>query len=155
MLTKNVQRQSEILENRFAGLTYAQIARKLGISRQRVQQLISPPPYVRKLVIDKASGECEICGLRVNGSGHVHHKSCKGEDYNDVENLQLLCISCHRKQHIVIQSVMQVRRKIIGLLEYHCLRCTHSWIPRSDNYPKVCPKCKSPYWDKERINEKQ
>jgi len=31
-----------------------------------------------------------------------------------------------------------------------CKRCDHQWIPRSPNKPKVCPKCNSPYWDKER-----
>lgn len=35
-----------------------------------------------------------------------------------------------------------------------CLRCGHKWIPRGIK-PKngevdirICPKCKSPYWDK-------
>ena len=33
-----------------------------------------------------------------------------------------------------------------------CKRCGHTWIPRSTNKPKNCPnpKCKSPYWNKER-----
>ena len=31
-----------------------------------------------------------------------------------------------------------------------CKRCGHQWIPRSTLLPKVCPKCNSPYWDKER-----
>lgn len=30
-----------------------------------------------------------------------------------------------------------------------CKRCGHEWSPRSDSPPKVCPKCKSPYWDRE------
>ena len=38
------------------------------------------------------------------------------------------------------------------LLEgYKCERCGHEWVPRSKKeYPNVCPKCKSPYWDKPR-----
>ena len=28
-----------------------------------------------------------------------------------------------------------------------CKRCSHTWIPRSNTKPMVCPKCKSPYWD--------
>ena len=29
-----------------------------------------------------------------------------------------------------------------------CERCGHEWIPRDmKEKPKVCPKCKSPYWD--------
>lgn len=31
-----------------------------------------------------------------------------------------------------------------------CLRCGHEWYPRSSELPGTCPKCKSPYWDKER-----
>jgi len=28
-----------------------------------------------------------------------------------------------------------------------CCRCHHSWIPRQKDI-RICPKCKSPYWDK-------
>ena len=31
-----------------------------------------------------------------------------------------------------------------------CKRCKHRWIPRVPRTPKVCPKCNSPYWDKDR-----
>ena len=33
-----------------------------------------------------------------------------------------------------------------------CTRCGHTWIPRSNKLPDVCPnpKCKSPYWNKPR-----
>jgi DNA-directed RNA polymerase subunit RPC12/RpoP len=31
-----------------------------------------------------------------------------------------------------------------------CLRCNHQWTTPSVLLPKVCPKCKSPHWDKER-----
>jgi DNA-directed RNA polymerase subunit RPC12/RpoP len=34
---------------------------------------------------------------------------------------------------------------------YTCLRCKHKWVPKTDKKPKVCPKCKSPYWDRKRI----
>lgn len=30
-----------------------------------------------------------------------------------------------------------------------CLRCGHEFIKRIDN-PIVCPKCKSPYWNKNK-----
>lgn len=30
-----------------------------------------------------------------------------------------------------------------------CERCNHAWVPRnSEEQPTVCPKCKSPYWNK-------
>jgi DNA-directed RNA polymerase subunit RPC12/RpoP len=35
---------------------------------------------------------------------------------------------------------------------YKCERCEHTWIPRAstDETPTICPKCKSPYWNKAR-----
>lgn len=33
-----------------------------------------------------------------------------------------------------------------------CKRCTHEWYPRTPEKPLICPKCKSPYWDRERKN---
>lgn len=44
-------------------------------------------------------------------------------------------------------------RSTIEIPKYKCLRCEHEWIPRSENYPRVCPKCMSPYWDKPRKTE--
>lgn len=32
-----------------------------------------------------------------------------------------------------------------------CLRCNHEW-PSKQSHPTICPKCKSPYWDKEKKN---
>jgi DNA-directed RNA polymerase subunit RPC12/RpoP len=37
---------------------------------------------------------------------------------------------------------------IIMINIYNCLRCKHEWAGRLDRAPKVCPKCKSPYWNK-------
>jgi len=36
------------------------------------------------------------------------------------------------------------------LPRFNCKRCNHTWIPRTDVKPVVCPSCKSPYWDKEK-----
>src|SRR3712207_5478561 len=34
---------------------------------------------------------------------------------------------------------------------YRCERCEHEWIPKNfDGEPSVCPKCKSPYWNRPR-----
>jgi rubrerythrin len=37
--------------------------------------------------------------------------------------------------------------KLDGL---RCLRCGYTWLPRGKKLPKVCPKCKNPYWKKPR-----
>lgn len=35
---------------------------------------------------------------------------------------------------------------------YRCERCEHIWVAREerekDDLPVICPKCKSPYWNK-------
>jgi len=41
----------------------------------------------------------------------------------------------------------------ITLEGWQCLRCNHKWVPREENQPKVCPKCKSPYWNTPRRSE--
>ena len=38
----------------------------------------------------------------------------------------------------------------ITLKGFKCERCKHEWIPRNKERPIICPKCKSPYWDKPR-----
>ena len=32
-----------------------------------------------------------------------------------------------------------------------CTRCGNVWRRRADTLPKVCPKCKSPSWNRERV----
>lgn len=36
----------------------------------------------------------------------------------------------------------------VMLKGFKCLRCKHTWVPRRSDRPRVCPRCKSPYWDK-------
>ena len=52
----------------------------------------------------------------------------------------------------------------IKLEGYMCERCSHKWVPRENQTrePKVCPRCKSPYYDiprklknKRRVNGKR
>jgi len=39
----------------------------------------------------------------------------------------------------------------ITLMGFKCERCGHEWLPRStQTEPTVCPKCRSPWWDKPR-----
>jgi predicted Zn-ribbon and HTH transcriptional regulator len=34
---------------------------------------------------------------------------------------------------------------------YRC-RCGHEWVPRNKaERPRVCPKCKSPNWDRPKV----
>jgi predicted Zn-ribbon and HTH transcriptional regulator len=39
----------------------------------------------------------------------------------------------------------------ITVMGYRCERCGHEWVPRDfDAEPRVCPKCKNPYWNRPR-----
>lgn len=31
-----------------------------------------------------------------------------------------------------------------------CFRCSHVWVPRKEGRVRICPKCKSPYFDVKR-----
>ncbi len=38
--------------------------------------------------------------------------------------------------------------------KFNCLRCFHSWMPRQENKPRICPNCNSAYWDvPKKVNE--
>lgn len=41
---------------------------------------------------------------------------------------------------------------IVKLDGYKCERCSHTWVPRSntEGLPIICPKCKTPYWNRPR-----
>lgn len=40
----------------------------------------------------------------------------------------------------------------IKIPKLSCKRCDHSWNPRK-NKIRICPKCKSPYWNKKKENK--
>jgi predicted Zn-ribbon and HTH transcriptional regulator len=35
-----------------------------------------------------------------------------------------------------------------------CYRCEYEWWPRKTTKPRMCPKCKSAYWDRPRKEKK-
>ena len=37
----------------------------------------------------------------------------------------------------------------IKIRKLFCKRCGHRWVPRKKEV-RICPYCKSPYWDRER-----
>jgi len=98
--------KQELLELRLDGMTYKQIGIRAGVSRQRIQQLLCPPKNIREFVINKFGGRCNRCNIFVGESGHIHHNGNNSETYNDVENLELLCIGCHRRAHAQLKPLL-------------------------------------------------
>ena len=40
------------------------------------------------------------------------------------------------------------------ITRYRCSRCGHRWTPRTwGGMPRICPSCKSPYWNVERTKK--
>jgi len=37
----------------------------------------------------------------------------------------------------------------VEIKKLECLRCGHTWVPRTNDV-RICPKCKTPFWDKPR-----
>jgi len=40
--------------------------------------------------------------------------------------------------------------RVLEIPELHCYRCGNSWTPRA-RVVRICPRCKSPYWDEPKI----
>ncbi len=98
-MSKKIERASQILELKMRGWSYARIAKKYGLSPQRIQAIISPPRAINQLVIARAHQKCEKCGTELNHSGQIHHRNYIEDDYNDLSQLQYLCIRCHVLAH--------------------------------------------------------
>lgn len=45
---------------------------------------------------------------------------------------------------------MEPNSQDVVITRLTCLRCGHSWLPRVESMPLLCPKCKNPYWNKPR-----
>jgi len=43
----------------------------------------------------------------------------------------------------------------VRLPRFTCKRCNHTWLPRKNAIPTICPKCKSPYWSKDKIKKSE
>ncbi len=38
---------------------------------------------------------------------------------------------------------------VTPITAYQCrCRCGHTWVSKAEERPRVCPKCKSPNWDR-------
>ncbi len=57
--------------------------------------------------------------------------------------------------HSPIMAVSYAMPKELKLVKLYCKRCEEGkkgWYPRSPKLPVKCPKCQSPYWNKDRVN---
>jgi predicted Zn-ribbon and HTH transcriptional regulator len=55
----------------------------------------------------------------------------------------------------MVQRSISMKKEGLGanvlIVGHRCYRCKHAWVPRDiGEIPEICPKCKSPYWKKEK-----
>jgi len=93
----------EIMNLFDAGERGAHIAERMGISRQRVHQIIQKELGQEHanfkdggLILERANFRCEKCGERE--FLQIHHKD-KNRTNGSTENAQVLCNKCHKKEH--------------------------------------------------------
>ncbi len=135
--TQPSEAMNQALRLRLKGLSYAEIGKAMGISRQRAQQLIRPSADIYNFVRRRAESRCQDCGIELV-SGHVHHLN-QVDNYNDPDNLMYLCVSCHAIAHgdgLVIPIVPRPEPN------QDCIRCGHKWFSRLV-WAKNCPECKT------------
>lgn len=85
--------------------SYAETARRFGISRQRVHQVVKNYKnygrMTRQALYEKVwTPICRMCNIRP--SEHLHHKD--GDNANeDIHNLTSVCITCHDLAHLILK----------------------------------------------------
>ena len=97
-MTPHTRRLALILT--LEGLNLVEIGKRLGVTRQRVHQLLKPPAAIVQEVMARTRGLCEGCGI-IARPYHVHSRDIEQEinEYQGKEVLRLLCIPCARQAH--------------------------------------------------------
>jgi len=92
--------RSLALQLALEGLTLSQVGQRLGLSRQRIYQLLQAPAHITQEVIARTRGLCEKCGILAKPF-HIHAKDRRREvnEYRGEGALRLLCLSCARVEH--------------------------------------------------------
>jgi uncharacterized OB-fold protein len=69
--------------------------------------------------------------------------------YIPIGNIPILKVMTIDIYTLWYNTITMAKIKIDG---YKCERCGHIWFPReyTKEEPKVCPRCKSPYWNRPR-----
>jgi len=102
----NQKNRALALQLNLEGLSSVEISSRLGLTRQRVHQLLSLPREFYDQVAGKAGGRCERCGIRVAQRGHIHSENTESEitGYKGEGPLSFLCLSCARIAHQEIRK---------------------------------------------------
>ena len=149
-------RLEQIRELKISGLTYAQIGEKMGLSRQRIQQILAPQNKRYELLKTEINGVCQGCGGMFDVLDRHHLDYSKDE-------VVFLCKSCHRKdpsgldyQKTFTVSFGRFKKPIYekpDLFKFNTYRKSRVKISRPDE--RKTPKPVSPSMRLYRENDKQ
>jgi hypothetical protein len=83
-------------------LGFSEIAEKYGVSRQRIQQIVSAPAPIRAYVYENDHRICRGCGANlILRDMQVHEMgSTIVDDYKNIPMLTCMCRDCHVTEHI-------------------------------------------------------
>ncbi len=66
----------------------------------RFDERMPIPNSVRRVLLERSDGRCEECGRRSSRTVRLHTHHLDGNPLNNIlENLRVLCASCHGKAH--------------------------------------------------------
>lgn len=82
-------------------MSYEDVGRKFGVSRQRIHQILKGYTTKRNKKMKKELGResCDNCQAD-NEDIFLHHIDRNSKN-NDHDNLSILCRKCHIKEHMV------------------------------------------------------
>ena len=118
----------------------------MGVSRQRIEQIVSPPQHIYEAVKERANSQCEDCGIIIKIGAHLHHNNgddITGDSFNDLSNIAYLCPGCHRRRHRIspttttcqqCQTVFDVGRRVTKFCSDRCARAYY-------RVSVVCDQC--------------
>jgi len=95
---QSIETRKRALSMRLKGMTFAAIAKEMGVSKQWVQEMLVPPAALRKATYDNARGRCQECGIHLGRNGHYHSEPTGPID-DFTKPLVLLCLYHHRLAH--------------------------------------------------------
>ena len=98
MRTKNIEIRIRALGMWLKGMTFTDIGKEMGVSRQWVQEMLCPPPALRKATYELAGGKCQGCGVHLGRNSH-YHSVPTGPIDDFTKPLVLLCVKCHSLEH--------------------------------------------------------
>lgn len=109
---------------------------------------------LKRKVAERDNHTCQICGRHTEEVDHFIPWKDGGE--HSMANLWLLCRSCNSRKggRTDIDHIKKLfkDRGLTFIPGNWCNRCGNRWHSKIRN-PKMCPHCKSPYWNKKRIRK--